>query len=167
LKNVRGEPLEAANVMLFVYAPEAREPATIKLMPDASRKGTFLGQFVAQRDGDYRLELPLPEGKDEVPPKTFKVTTSARESDNPQRNDEELAKLARVTDGRYYIGLDAAMGRTSEPPLLGLLKDRTQITPVMGDKDQGWDALWVRIAMFGVCGALALEWLLRRLLRLA
>ena len=167
LKNVRDEPLEAENVILYVHAPGVREPAAVKLLRDSTRKGMFVGQFTAKRDGDYRLELPLPEGSDEPLAATLKVTTSAQESDNPQRNDDVLGQLAANTGGRYFIGLGAALGQDSETPLVGMFKDLTQTTPVLGDRDAGWDAFWTRFAMFGVCGVLALEWMLRRLLRLA
>jgi hypothetical protein len=48
-----------------------------------------------------------------------------------------------------------------------LLKDQTQITPVLGDRDPRWEAFWSRLMMFGICGVLCLEWLLRRLFKLA
>jgi len=167
LKNARDEPLEAETVNLYVHAPSTQQPIQVKLLPNPVRKGTFIGQLIVKREGDYRLELPLPDAAEAPLVKSIKVTAAARESENPQRNDELLRSLARGTGGQYYVGLESALGRQSEAPVFSLLKDRTQTTPVLGDKNPHWEWFWARFSMFFVCGALAVEWLLRRLLRLA
>ncbi|MCE9546790.1 MAG: hypothetical protein K8T25_15025 [Planctomycetia bacterium] len=157
----------ADQVTLFITAPGAARGTPLKMLPDKTRAGMFAAQFVARSEGDYRLELSLPDGREEPLTKVFKVSTAALESRHPERNDDVLGKLARTTGGRYFIGLDAAMGRQSEPHVASLLKDRTQMTPVLGDRDPRWEAFWIRLMMFSVCGVLALEWLVRRLLKLA
>jgi len=167
LKDAQDKPLETDSVTLYVHAPGIEQPSPVKLLPNRARQGMYVGQLVVKREGDYRLELPLPQETDAPLVKTVKVTTAAREGENPQRNDDLLRTLARGTGGQYYVGLESALGRQSEAPVHSLLKDRTQTTPVLGDKNPHWEAYWARFAMFFVCGALALEWLLRRLLRLA
>ena len=47
------------------------------------------------------------------------------------------------------------------------LKDKTRQTIVSGAPDPAWQRDWLRWLMLGITGVLCLEWLLRRLWRLA
>ena len=166
LKNAAHDPLDMDQVTLFVLGPNGRrEPLAMK--QDSQRRGMYRGQFVVRQEGEFHLQLPLPESGNEVLTKTVKVTTEALESMDPQRNDDLLAKLATTTGGEYYVGIDSALGRDGGPSVVGQLQDRTERTPVMGDTDPVWDAWFAKLMMFSICGVLCLEWLLRRLFKLA
>ena len=91
------------------------------------------------------------------------------EKDNPQRNDALMNEIASGTGGRYYVGINAALGRgeNAPPPLVGQLKDRSRETPKSGDIDKDWQQLWSTWLLCGICGFLCMEWLVRRLSRLA
>ncbi len=53
------------------------------------------------------------------------------------------------------------------PPLAGQLKTALETSYLSGVKDREFDLLWMRSLMLLICGALSLEWLVRRLSKLA
>ncbi|NIP84865.1 MAG: hypothetical protein GTO03_04635 [Planctomycetales bacterium] len=139
----------------------------MKLVRDAARPGTFRGEFVARQAEDYRLDLLLPESDQETLSKVIKVTAADLENRQPQQNDQALRQLAEQTGGRYFPSLEAAHGETDDAPLVPALEDQTRVTPVAGDVDPVWKAAWARWMMFAIVGLLSVEWLLRRLFKLA
>ncbi len=65
LTDARLDPLAAPQVTANVIGPDGRLE-TVKLLPDSTRPGNFRGQFTVRKEGSYRLELPVPESRDEV-----------------------------------------------------------------------------------------------------
>jgi len=118
-------------------------------------------------EGTYRLELPVPEGNSEVLSRRIQVRVPDLERENPQRNDALLAELAKQTGGMYYVGADAVLGSRGLPPLVNQLQDRTETTYLAGVTDRDFEYDWMRSLLFVVAGALCVEWLIRRLLKLA
>jgi hypothetical protein len=166
LKNAARQPLDVPDVTLFIFDPQGKgEP--LKLVRDAARPGTYRGEFVVRQAQDYRLDLELPESDQEALSKVIKVTASDRENRQPQQNDTALKQLAESTGGRYFSSVAAANGKTGDAPLAPGLEDQTRVTPVAGDVDPVWKAAWAKWMMFGICGLLCIEWLLRRLFKLA
>ncbi len=166
LKNDQRQPLKVDEVTLFIFSPDGKT-TQLALKPDANKEGMYRGQFPVRQRGDYRLALPLPESEEDPLSKMISVASSAAEDQRPERNDEVLGSLAKTTGGTYFVGFDAAMGSGGGESLFSLLTDQTQVTPQFGDTDQAWDQFWATWMMFFVCGILCLEWLLRRLLKLA
>ncbi len=166
LKNAARQPLELPEVTLFLFDSEGRG-TPVKLVRDAARPGTFRGEFVARQAEDYRLDLLLPESDQETLSKVIKVTAADLENRQPQQNDQALRQLAEQTGGRYFPSLEAAHGETDDAPLVPALEDQTRVTPVAGDVDPVWKAAWARWMMFAIVGLLSVEWLLRRLFKLA
>lgn len=166
LKDDQRRPLKRESVDLFVFQPDGAT-TQLSLKPDSNREGMYRGELAVRQRGDYRLVLRLPDSDEDPLSKTISVASSAAEDQRPERNDEVLGSLAKSTGGHYYLGFQAAMGASGDPSLESLLVDRTQITPKFGDIDKVWAEYWAKWMMFGVCGLLCLEWLLRRLLKLA
>ncbi len=161
--NARLEPLEQPTVTATVIGPDGSLD-NLELKADATHVGNYRGGFIVRREGSYRIELLVPESNDvrlSAPP--IQVTIPDLERDHVQRNDAVLGELAKQTGGRYYIGLPAVLGR-SAPPLVDELRDASRTTTLAAAPDRLWDNTWM-LAI--VCGALSLEWLTRRLLKLA
>jgi hypothetical protein len=63
--------------------------------------------------------------------------------------------------------MNEALGEEGGKPVAGQLRDRTEITRLLSAPDEGF----TRRLMYGllgvICGALFLEWLIRRLCKLA
>ena len=89
------------------------------------------------------------------------------ERENPQRNDTLLKRIANDSGGIYYIGIPAMLGKGLQQPLVELLKDRTKTELTTVAPNPLWEETWLRWLMIGLCGVLCLEWLIRRLFKLA
>jgi hypothetical protein len=89
------------------------------------------------------------------------------ERESPERNDALLSEIASRTGGAYYVGADAVLGHRGLPALAGRLQDRTEITYLAGVPDAEFERHWTDGLLALICGALCLEWLIRRLSKLA
>jgi hypothetical protein len=166
LSNARLDPLDMPSVGLQVIQPGGATE-TISLRPDPSRAGAYFGQFPVLQEGTYRLELPVPESENERLSRRIQVKAPDLERENPRRNDALLSTIAKNTGGRYYVGMAAAVDPAGPAPLVVQLKDRTSTTIVPIAPNRLRDELWLRWMMLGLCGLLCLEWLIRRLVKLA
>jgi hypothetical protein len=166
LSNARFEPLDAPRTTLEITQPDGAAQR-LELTADPQRKGMFQGQFTALQEGVYRLDLPLPENPEERLSRRVQVKVPDLERETPERNDALLSEIARRTGGRYFVGVDAVAPSAGRPPLLAELKDRSETSFLTGVKDREFDREWMRDLLAVVCGALCLEWLIRRLSKLA
>jgi len=166
LTNAQLAPLVAPSVPLQVLLPNGKVQS-IALRPDPTRVGTFAGQFTVLEEGDYRLELPIPESADERLSRRIQVTMPDLERQNPQRNAKLLARLADGSQGKYYAELEPAVARTASDSLIHQLKDRTKTVVITDRPDRFWEEAWLKWLMVAIAGVLFTEWLIRRLLKLA
>ncbi len=109
----------------------------------------------------------MPESANERLSRRIQVKVPDLERENPRRNSPLLSMIAQNTGGRYYRGMEAALDANSAAPLVVQLKDRTSTTIVPVAPNPKRDEIWLRWVMIGLCGALCLEWLIRRLVKLA
>jgi hypothetical protein len=166
LSDPQFEPLDLPGVTLQVVRPDSTSQP-LALVPDPARKGMYIGQFTALLEGTYRLELPLPEGDAELLSRRIQVRVPDVERENPERNDALLSELAKRTGGMYYVGADAVLGSRGLPPLVNQLQDRTQTTYLAGVTDREFEFDWMRGLLAVIAGALCVEWLVRRMSKLA
>jgi hypothetical protein len=164
LMNSRLEPLVAPGVDMQVYAPNGKVQ-TVTLRPDPTRQGTYQGQFPATEEGAYRLELTVPESDNERLMRRISVRLPELERENPQRNDALLSQIAKDTGGKYFVGVDAIF--RDQPPLAEQLPDRTSTIIQTDVPNTQWEETWLRWMMIVLSGLLCLEWLTRRLAKLA
>jgi len=166
LNDARLEPLDRPEVDLRVVAPD-NSAQTVVLQPDPGRAGSYMGRFAARQEGTYRLELAVPESEGEKLSRRIQVMSPDLERENPRRNDALLSAMAQETGGRYYVGLKDALDPGDSSPLAVQLQDRTStiILPVAPNPIR--EERWLRGLMIALCGLLCIEWLLRRLLKLA
>ena len=164
LSNTRLEPLELPRVPLEVSLPDGAVE-TVVLAADPSRPGAYRGQFAVHKEGVYRLELPVPESDNERLTRRIQVKVPDLEREHPQRNDALLSEIAAKTGGAYYIGLDAALkGGGKSKPLVEMLRDQSRTITTVGKPTPLWAT---SLTMYVICGLLCLEWLIRRLVKLA
>lgn len=168
LLNTRLEPLDAPRVTLDLSVPDGSHQ-TLELLADAMQaKGSYRGQFTARREGMYVLELAVPDADNERLVRRVQVKVPELESENPRRNDALLSEIARKTGGTYFIGLEAALSGGKGPPetkpLAELLRDQSRVKTEISAPTP----LWSNAPAMGLlCGLLCLEWLVRRLAKLA
>jgi hypothetical protein len=168
LSNAQLEPLTVPEVSLQVSRPDFTTHS-IKLLADKSRAGMYAGQFPALQPGGYQLELLVPDAPEEPLTKRFTVTAPQLEIDDPRRRDELAAQIAERTGGEFYIGMDRALGVGQSRSVVSLLeeRDQTRKTYQTGARDPEWDRNWMMSLLFFIVGVLCVEWIVRRLFRLA
>ncbi len=166
LTNARLDPLDLPSVNLQVIQPDGGT-TTVALRADKSRAGSYSGQFPALQEGTYRLELPVPESGNERLSRRIQVKVPDLERENPRRNDALLSSIAKNTGGKYYVGLQNALMGDGPDSLSQQLKDRTATTILTAAPNPQWEETWMRWMMIALCSLLCLEWLIRRLMKLA
>jgi hypothetical protein len=165
LLNPRMQPLAAPNVTLIVTRDGVDQQA-VPMPADPSKPGRFTVELPVMRPGDYNLELKVPETADERLHQSFRGVVPKLEEENPQRNAALLREIAQKTDGAYYDDLAVALG-DSASSLADRLKDvgRTELIPLAPKPEE--DEKWLKWVLIALCSVLSLEWLIRRLARLA
>ena len=151
--------LVAPHVNLEVVDPRGKRliPA-MQLQADKTRAGQFQGTITANLPGRYRLELPIPESTEQVV-QYLQVEVPNLEFVKPEQDAAQLQRLATTELGGKYLPLDRV-----EKELAGLLPDRST-TKIQFDVPRAlWDREWV---LYLLIGLLAVEWLTRKLLKLA
>ena len=164
-------PLTDDQVDAVLVKPDStRTKLTLKKLKDSARGGTYSSQFTVLQTGDYRVELTPPEAAvDELLSRDIRVLVPQKEIQEPQRNDPLLKEITDKTGGEYYIGIDAAMNRgsVSRQSLVDALEPQDHVSYLPGKSDKTFARLLMSWLMGLICGVLALEWLIRRLSRLA
>ncbi len=160
------DPLAVPQMPVHVVLPDSTV-TTVPLHPDPNRKGMYTGQFSALQEGTYRIEMEVPDSGGEQLARRIHVKVPDLERENPERNDALLSEIAQRTGGLYYVGAEAALGGKGMPPLAAQLKDRTEVTYLPGVVDYEYERHWMNGILAVVAGALCLEWLIRRLSKLA
>jgi hypothetical protein len=154
------QPLDVPSVELNVFDPHGLPLSVPRaLNRDRDRPGQYWADFRASLPGTYRI-LVRPQLDDEKQNLSAKidVVLPNLEFDNPRQNAKLLSDLARETGGKYLTLENAA----AELP--GLLPDRGERFAVDEQVRALWDRQWVLYLLVGLLGV---EWLTRKLLRLA
>ncbi|MEZ6123838.1 MAG: hypothetical protein R3C49_11755 [Planctomycetaceae bacterium] len=158
LYDSRMQPLQRDSVPISVVDADGR-PVSVpdQLRSDGRRPGQFVNTFRPGRQGQFRITLPVPESSD-VLQADIEVVLPNLEAEDPSQNVPLLTSLTKSTGGRYLNLPDAAA------QLASLLPDRSE--PVVVDEQLKtlWDRSWVMYLMISL---LALEWGLRRVVRLS
>ena len=171
LKDEKFQPLTESEVKANLRDPNGRL-STIVLRPlqDAGQPGVYVGQFVCGSEGLFEMELPLGSlGKQEILNQQVLAKVPAREVQMPQRNDPLLAEMALRANGQYYPTLADALkpNPAGVPALLAVTPTQDQVNKILGTPDQKFQLRLMAALMALIGGALSLEWLLRRLNKLA
>jgi len=160
LNTPQGDPLVAPGVTLHVSDPNGRAlfPAGQELRSDAAQPGHYTANFRASLPGRYQIKVAVP-GVEQALATTVEVTMPKLEQLNPQQNQALLSKIADETGGRYFTLEAAAEGL---PRFFNT--SAAQSVPVDERLRTLWDRLWLLYLMVGL---LSVEWLTRKLLKLA
>ena len=165
LKNAELRPLIAPGVTLQV-SRDGKAEQSMTMPADPTKPGRFLIDLPVLQQGDYSLKVLVPQSSETLS-RTFHGVVPKLEDENPQRNVALLQEIAKKTDGIYYPDLAIALGSTATPSLVDLLKDvgHTDRIPLAPKPEDDEKLLkWMLIAL---CAVLCVEWLVRRLAKLA
>lgn len=158
LLNTQFQPLELEDVRLEVYDPSGKPLVPPRsLVKDPSRPGEYVGDFRASLPGVYRLELPIPETREQMTDE-ITVVLPKLEDENVRQNVQLLSQLAEMTGGAYLPMKEAEAGLPS------ILPHRGEPFKVDERLRTLWDRDWV---LYLLVGLLSVEWLTRKLLKLS
>ena len=167
LSSVSREPLQAERVTARLVDPKG-EGRNMMLVADENRAGNFVGQVNVRRAGAYRVELAVPDAIDDQLVKRFQVVVPDLEFEQTRRNESLLAAIATQSGGLYYRSLKEAVGGNgSLPPVAQKIVSRAEEKTLRGTPDEDFAERLNRFLLAMICGSLCLEWLLRRLMKLA
>ena len=169
LTDAQFRPLKLPEVSAVLVSPDGgRSPLKLRRIQGASRDGMYAGQFSALVQGDYQIELLVPQADEEsIMTREVRVRVPDLEIENPQRNDALLSDMARRTGAAYYVGMPAVMGRQGTPALATVIAPQDQQTYLPGTPDRDFQQRLMMWLMALICGVLFVEWLVRRVNRLA
>ena len=161
------QPLIAERVTAHVVSPLGAGQ-NVTMRADEDRPGNFVGQFSVRTEGSYRIELPVPDSLEDQLVKRIQVVVPDLEFDETRRNQNLLAALANRSGGKYYAKLSTAIaGIDNLPAVAQLIPSRAELKTLQGTPDKEFSEWLNKLLLGTICGALCLEWLLRRLMRLA
>jgi hypothetical protein len=165
-------PLQDENVEAQLQLPGGqvtRFPMTRE--KDAARGGTYSASFVTIDEGDYRVVLPIADSlTGESLIKTIRVRAPKLEIEQAERNDSGMAEAANLSKGAFFTSPAALLQPTEgdlTTRLRTLLPPQDRETTLPSVLDRRFEARWMGWLLFWIAGALSLEWLLRRLGKLA
>ncbi|QDV55933.1 VWA domain-containing protein [Rosistilla oblonga] len=172
LTDAQYRPLTEPRVVAELVSPSgAKQEVVLRPLEGQPRPGTYGGQFVARQSGSFELQLLLGDALDEqILRQPVQILLPTLELERPQRGDEPLMALASATGGLF------AEGSGSEGPqsairnpldIVAAIEPRPQTTILPGTPDRDFHRRRNASLMWLIGGALTLEWLLRRLNRLA
>lgn len=167
LSDPQHKPLTADSVTAQLLRPDgANEP--VKLTAETERPGMYMGQVTVLQEGTYQLELPIPGGSEEPLSRYLQVRVPDLERTHAERNDALLSAIAKDSGGIYYKQLSAAIhGEGATPPLGQAIKSRAEVKVVKGAPDKDFAKAQMHWLLGVIAGSLFLEWIVRRLNRLA
>jgi len=140
----------------------------IALVPDPTRPGTLQGSFVAAREGGWRVDLEAVAGLiDEPLVRRIQVQLPDRELARPKLDRPLLAQIADRTGGHSRFPAWDAWSIDDAEELAAVFPDRSRREYETGAADADFKRR-LNTALLGmVCGCLFVEWIVRRLVRLA
>lgn len=172
------EPLRVLQVEAKLLSPSGRiDSVRLTPLPGEAREGTYGGRFLVREAGPFEVRLTLGDALEEqVLRQAVQVRLPTLELERPRRNDEVLRSLAATTGGRYYTPSDAGSTSTGEPSSLGLagplelvelIEPQPQIAILPGTTDRDFERRRNASLMWLLSAMLTMEWIVRRLHRLA
>ncbi len=170
LKNDRYEPLVQSEVMARLLDPQGRNlPLVLRPLADGSQPGVYTGQFPILVAGQYRVQLQLGGiASEEVLTTEIQAKIPAMEMQHGERDDILLSQLAIETGGTYWKGIEAAMQSSDDRKnVIDSIESQDQVAYLPGAPDRVFQLRWLGWLMSLIAGCLSLEWLSRRLHRLA
>ena len=171
LRDAQFQPMIQSEALAKLIEPGGRSaPLRLLPLPDPTQAGVYVGQFVTKKTGTYEVQLPIGSLADQVLlTQQTVVRVPALEIQRPQRNDPLLSEIAARTGGKYWIGLESTLGNNADPStsLARSIKPRDQTNFLPGAPDREFQQRLMTLLMALIAGALSLEWLTRRLSRLA
>ncbi len=163
------EPLDVAEVPAKLLAPGGRID-DLRLLPQQGepRAGTYGARFVVREAGSYEVRLTLGDALNEqVLRQSVQVRLPTVELERPRRNDADLQSFATITGGEY-LRVDAETpDQAIATKLVSWIRPQPQTSVLPGTPDVDFTRRRNAVLMWLLATMLTMEWVIRRLHRLA
>ncbi|MCD0459805.1 VWA domain-containing protein [Roseiconus lacunae] len=169
LTDAQFEPLTVSEVKATLLVPQGA-PQEIRLTPveGEARPGTYSGRFVVRQPGDHELQLTLGDALEEVVLRqNVAVRLPTVELERPQRNDQSLGELADATGGEYWRLETPADHQSIVGTIVETIRPQPQLTVLPGTPDSIFTLRRNAVLLWLIASMLTMEWVIRRLHRLA
>jgi hypothetical protein len=167
LTDARHEPLDLDSISAQVLRPDGATDS-VKLSAETDRPGMYVGQLTVLTEGTYQIVLPLPDSDEEPLTRFVQVRIPDLERAHAERNEQLLASLASETGGEYYPKLETAVqGDSRQKPLADMIQSRAEVKLLKGAPDRQFARSQMEWLLVIIAGSLFLEWIIRRINRLA
>jgi hypothetical protein len=139
----------------------------VPLVDEPARPGTLAGGFVATREGGWLVEVePVAAGEERLS-RRIQVQLPDRELAHPRLDRGVLSQLATATGGSVRCLADGGFTRASAEAIAAALPDRSRREYESGAADVAFKRRLNAVLLAIGTGCLCLEWIVRRLARLA
>lgn len=173
-----------ANVVVRVVLPEGARSGTapppacravgpqgetvnVPLAADPLRDDELSGSFVAGREGAWRIDLRETADGGETVTRSILAKLPDRELQRPKLDTAVLEQVAAVTGGRAFFPDAGGWNEDDSKSLMATLPDRSRREYQSGAADTAFKRRLNASLLAAAAGLLCVEWIVRRLARLA
>jgi hypothetical protein len=163
------EPLDVPEVPAKLLSPSGRiDDITLQPLKGEPRAGTYGGRFIVRESGSYELRLTVGDALEEqVLRQSVQVRLPTVELERPRRNDDELKQYATVTNGVYIPVNPSTSNDDIETQLVSFVRPQPQVSILPGTPNSMFTERRNVVLMWLIATMLTMEWIIRRLHRLA
>lgn len=151
---------------LQVIGPDG-QTLTVPIEIEPARPEARRGSFVVANEGSWRVALTIDGDETDQVVRRIHATLPDRELARPRLERAMLEQVAKSTGGSSRFLTDTAWKAADTEQLLKLLPDRSRREYERGANDADFKQLLNTLLLASGIGLLCLEWILRRLIRLA
>ena len=167
LNNANMDPLTEDKVRMELTLPDGTvEEVNLVADENEKGKGKFLYRLPVTAEGNYKITVIMPDDESVRVERRFQVKMPDLEREDPVRKDDLLGYLAEATKGKYYLAKQVGTNEGVRS-LVDALPDQTKTIVLTSRPDTNWEREWLLWMMILLVGLLAIEWTIRRLLKLA
>jgi len=170
-----------SNVVVRLVVPEGEAAAAVDcrvsgpdgvvlrvpLVPERERAGVMQGSFVAARDGSWRIDVDLGNGTGEKVSRRIQARLPDRELERPRLDRGSLEQLAALSGGSAHFLAAQPWTAADSQTLAAGIQDRSRREYETGAPDGDFKRRLNGILLAVGVGLLCVEWILRRLVKLA
>ena len=135
---------------------------------DEQRRGTYSGRFLVRKSGNHEIRLSIGDALNEVLfRQNVQVGLPTIELERPRRNDDDLQMLASTTNGMYWKLDQSSSNDELVNSVLDTIGPQPQTTILPGTPDAIFTQRRNATLLWLIASVLTMEWVIRRLHRLA